>query len=183
MSLFTVEVNRQGPLELLLEPSYPVGYIGSLYLLVNRGWPLPPPLLQACLLQSSFVTACLRTWHRYASARRGVRFVFLDLSEPLSARTQVAAGSCGGPRGGHVGQVAWRRSRRSRADGGGGGVAAIAWRTVAAEGGCGGDEKHRGGRAGPPAAVRREEEAATSHATRVRRRIYHRRQRALRRPR
>ena len=36
-----------------LEPSYPVGYIGSLYLLDGSGWPLSPPLLQACLLQSS----------------------------------------------------------------------------------------------------------------------------------
>ena len=36
-----------------MEPSYPAGYIGSLYLLEGSGWPLSPPLLQTCLLQSS----------------------------------------------------------------------------------------------------------------------------------
>ena len=40
------------PRRIALEPSYPVGYIGSLYLL-TRGWPLSPPLLQTCVLQSS----------------------------------------------------------------------------------------------------------------------------------
>ena len=45
--------DSRGSLRNIVEPSYPVGYIGSLYLLDESGWPLSPPLLQTCLLQSS----------------------------------------------------------------------------------------------------------------------------------
>ena len=45
--------DSRGSLRNIVEPSYPVGYIGSLYLLDGSGWPLSPPLLQTRSLQSS----------------------------------------------------------------------------------------------------------------------------------
>ena len=69
------------------EPSYPVGYIGSLYLLDGSGWPLsPPPSSDLLVAVFIVVTACLPTWHRFASARRGVRFVFLVAFLPAASR-------------------------------------------------------------------------------------------------
>ena len=35
--------DSRGSLRNIVEPSYPVGYIGSLYLLDGSGWPLSPP--------------------------------------------------------------------------------------------------------------------------------------------
>ena len=60
MSLFTVEVKRQGPLELLLEPSFPVGYIGSLYR-VKRMAAVPPPSSDLLVAVFIVVTALLPT--------------------------------------------------------------------------------------------------------------------------
>ena len=41
--------DSRGSLRNIVEPSYPVGYIGSLYLLDGSGWPLSPPFFRlAC---------------------------------------------------------------------------------------------------------------------------------------
>ena len=71
------EADSRGSLRNIVEPSYPVGYIGSLYLLDGSGWPLsPPPSSDLLVAVFIVVTACLPTWHRFASARRGVLFVY-----------------------------------------------------------------------------------------------------------
>ena len=61
-----------------VEPSYPVGYIGSLYLLEESGWPLsPPPSSDLLVAVFIVVTALLPTSDcRSVSTRRGVHFVF-----------------------------------------------------------------------------------------------------------
>ena len=61
------EADSRGSLRNIVEPSYPVGYIGSLYLLDESGWPLSPPPF--------FRLACC-SLHRYRRPQRGVRFVF-----------------------------------------------------------------------------------------------------------
>ena len=71
------EADSRGSLRNIVEPSYPVGYIGSLYLLDGSGWPLSaPPSSDLLVAVFIVVTACLPTWHRFASARRGVLFVY-----------------------------------------------------------------------------------------------------------
>ena len=80
--------DSRGSLRNIVEPSYPVGYIGSLYLLDGSGWPLSPPLLQTCLLQSSSLLP-----HVY---RRGIALLRHDavsfLFFPPAALRMVSCG-------------------------------------------------------------------------------------------
>ena len=70
--------DSRGSLRNIVEPSYPVGYIGSLYLLDESGWPLsPPPSSDLLVAVFIVVTALLPTSDcRSVSTRRGVHFVF-----------------------------------------------------------------------------------------------------------
>ena len=111
------EADSRGSLRNIVEPSYPVGYIGSLYLLDGSGWPLsPPPSSDLLVAVFIVVTACLPTWHRFASARRGVLFVFLalDLHAPALQASLVKAAPYPRPAGGPVARAGGRFTTASK---------------------------------------------------------------------
>jgi len=110
--------DSRGSLRNIVEPSYPVGYIGSLYLLDGSGWPLSaPPSSDLLVAVFIVVTALLPTSDcRSVSTRRGVHFVFLalDLRAPGHCRLHCSRHStvpspsrragCTGWRSPHFGQ-------------------------------------------------------------------------------
>ena len=71
---------------------------------------VPPPSSDLLVAVFIVVTACLPTWHRFASARRGVLFVFLalDLHAPALQASLVKAAPYPRPAGGPVARAGGR---------------------------------------------------------------------------
>eukprot|EP00964_Phaeocystis_antarctica_P106071 scaffold71012_cov64-Phaeocystis_antarctica.AAC.1 len=85
-------IRRQSPLAWfsgtqrhLLEPSYPVGYIGSLYLLDLRGWPVSPPPSSDLLVAVFIVVTALLPTSRTVDLFRHDAVFILFLSYPIIA--------------------------------------------------------------------------------------------------